>query len=624
MEAKSIKACLLSAFLVMLCMSLATEVAKGDADAIFRALWDQYTIATETGDIELIMSLWDDNGVKMGPDAPAVIGKDGIRGMMEGLYAAFDWECLIVQEEAVIAGDWGFSRITVTLSGTPKGGGDTITWPPAKCLDIFKKQADGSWKLYIDCYNFDAPIPAEEVAGNSPGPELTTPAQADDADAMYREMCDLYTLACTTGDVDLYVSNYTDDGVQLPPGSPILIGSEQIRARISATFDLFNLEMTIHPQEAEISGDWAFGRCDYSVSLTPKEGGPTTTFDAAKDLDIFKRQADGSWKYYISCWSPNGPPRLIPPEPYDNVFFMSLSPGLNMISLPLEPITPYTARSLAEEIGATVVIKYDPTLGRFEGFTPAASGDGFALNGGEGYIVNVPAGGTITFTGAPWTNEPPVEIQEAPPVAPTSGAWAFVVSGSVLGGEMMSASNGGYTAVVKNLQTGEVFTESVDPSGYFAAAWADLNRKAVIGAGDRVEVAVMDSNGSIVSGPFVHEVTLDAIRDAVVNVRLNLGDIIPAKSVLLQNYPNPFNPETWVPYHLSSANPVVVKIYSTSGQLIRTLDLGHKDAGVYASRSKAAYWDGKNEAGEEVASAVYFYSITAGDFSAMRKMVVKK
>jgi hypothetical protein len=167
-------------------------------------------------------------------------------------------------------------------------------------------------------------------------------------------------------------------------------------------------------------------------------------------------------------------------------------------------------------------------------------------------------------------------------------------------------------------------TESVDPSGYFAAAYADLSRKAVIGTGDKVEVAVMDSSGSIVSGPFVHDITLDAIRNAVVNVRLNLGDIIPARSVLLQNYPNPFNPETWMPYHLSDANPVVVKVYSASGQLIRTLDLGHKDAGVYASRSKAAYWDGKNEAGEEVASAVYFYSITAGDFSAMRKMVVKK
>ena len=164
----------------------------------------------------------------------------------------------------------------------------------------------------------------------------------------------------------------------------------------------------------------------------------------------------------------------------------------------------------------------------------------------------------------------------------------------------------------------------IGSSGYFAAAWADLNRKAVISAGDKVEVAVLDSDGGIVSGPFVHEVTLDSIRDAVVNVRLTLGDIIPADSALLQNYPNPFNPETWIPYHLSDANPVMVKIYSISGQLIRTLDLGYRDAGIYASRSKAAYWDGRNEAGEEVTSSVYFYSITAGDFSAIRKMVISK
>jgi predicted ester cyclase len=316
-----------------------------------------------------------------------------------------------------------------------------------------------------------------------------------------------------------------------------------------------------------------------------------------------------------------GPEPEVPDKDYTNVFFISLEQGLNMISVPLEPVISYTARSLAEEIGSTMVIRYDPVLRKFVGFTPAALGDGFGVGGGEGYIVNVPEARTVTFTGAAWTSNPPVE---AAPPAQTISTWAFVVSGSVLDGDLMSISDGDYTAVVKNLRTGEMFAESVGPSGYFTAAWADLNRIAVIGAGDRVEVAVLDSNGSIVSGPFVHEVTLDAIRDAVLNMHLNLGDIIPARSVLLQNYPNPFNPETWIPYHLSNANPVMVKIYSTSGQLIRTLDLGHKNAGVYASRSEAAYWDGKNEAGEEVASAVYFYSITAGSFSAMRKMVVKK
>ena len=137
-------------------------------------------------------------------------------------------------------------------------------------------------------------------------------------------------------------------------------------------------------------------------------------------------------------------------------------------------------------------------------------------------------------------------------------------------------------------------------------------------------MAVTNSSGKLVSGPYVHEVTLDEVRNAVLDVQLRLGHIIPEKSALLQNYSNPFNPETWIPYHLKDAAPVSIGIYNATGQLIRTLDLGHKDAGVYVSWSKAAYWDGKYEAGEEVASGLYFYSITTGDFSATRKMIVTK
>lgn len=93
---------------------------------------------------------------------------------------------------------------------------------------------------------------------------------------------------------------------------------------------------------------------------------------------------------------------------------------------------------------------------------------------------------------------------------------------------------------------------------------------------------------------------------------------------LYQNYPNPFNPDTWIPYQLAEYVDIVIRIYNGSGQLIKTLDLGNKPAGFYTARDKAAYWDGKNEAGEEVASGTYFYSIKAGDFAATMKMVVKK
>ncbi len=305
-------------------------------------------------------------------------------------------------------------------------------------------------------------------------------------------------------------------------------------------------------------------------------------------------------------------------EAYMNVFFMSLAPGLSMISLPLKPIKPYTARSLAEEIGATVVIKYDETLGSFVGYTMDIPDFGFLIEGGRGYIVNVPEGKVVPFVGAAWTNEPPVE---AAPPAQRDSAWAFAVSGSVEG---VSVRDGAYTVTVKNLRTGDTFTEEISPSGYFVAAYADLTREAVIEVGDRIEVAVLDSSGELVSGPSVHKVTLEGIRDAVMSVRLRLGHTIPAKSVLLQNYPNPFNPETWIPYNLRDASPVTISIYNAAGQLIRTLDLGHRVPGVYTSRSRAAYWDGKNEAREQVASGVYFYTIQAGDFTATKKMVVAK
>ena len=98
----------------------------------------------------------------------------------------------------------------------------------------------------------------------------------------------------------------------------------------------------------------------------------------------------------------------------------------------------------------------------------------------------------------------------------------------------------------------------------------------------------------------------------------------PTETTLLPNYPNPFNPETWIPYQLSSPSDVTVRIYAINGNLVRRLALGHQATGVYQSRSRAAYWDGRNEVGEPVASGIYFYTLTAGEFSATRKMLIRK
>ncbi len=101
-----------------------------------------------------------------------------------------------------------------------------------------------------------------------------------------------------------------------------------------------------------------------------------------------------------------------------------------------------------------------------------------------------------------------------------------------------------------------------------------------------------------------------------------LAALRPVETLLLANYPNPFNPETWIPYHLANASDVVITIYDVRGSVVRRLVLGHQREGYYTSRSRAAYWDGRNTIGERVASGIYFYQLQTENISLLRKMVI--
>ena len=103
-----------------------------------------------------------------------------------------------------------------------------------------------------------------------------------------------------------------------------------------------------------------------------------------------------------------------------------------------------------------------------------------------------------------------------------------------------------------------------------------------------------------------------------------LALMIPDKTVLRANYPNPFNPETWIPYHLANDTEVQIGIYDIQGVLVRQFNLGYQKAGYYTDRTKAVYWDGRNEIGEPVASGVYFYTLTTDDYTGTRRMVIIK
>ena len=103
-----------------------------------------------------------------------------------------------------------------------------------------------------------------------------------------------------------------------------------------------------------------------------------------------------------------------------------------------------------------------------------------------------------------------------------------------------------------------------------------------------------------------------------------LAALTPKETSLFPNYPNPFNPETWIPYQLAAPADVTLTIYAIDGTVVRTLALEHQPVGIYQDKSRAAYWDGKNALGEAVASGVYFYTLTAGNFTATRKMLIRK
>ena len=323
------------------------------------------------------------------------------------------------------------------------------------------------------------------------------------------------------------------------------------------------------------------------------------------------------------------------------------------------------------------MIQLDAATQRFVGYTVADESDGFGIEGSKGYIVNTPSGGMVKFTGDAWDNqpeppepppeepaaeEPPAEpevaeepaaeeapaddaaadagaadaggddaaAEEAPaeedaPAAPAlstlKSAWAFIVTSEIQGMETGTA----YTLVAENLRTGTIATENVTSDvKRSSAVWADLNRKSVVEAGDRLKIALYDERGSIVSGPFQRTVTTTDIRDAFLNLELTVGDVQPQDTILAQNFPNPFNPETWIPYQLSQPTEVSIQIYDVSGHLVRTLDLGWQPTGSYMTPSSAAYWDGRNAVGEQVASGIYFYTLQTANFAATRRMVILK
>ena len=143
------------------------EVVDVEADiSAINSNIKQYTSSMNAGDLDSWISLWADDAVQLGPDAPAVIGKEQIRAKYESIFPLFTFSMTINNEDVKISGDLAVSHGNYTVSMTPKAGGETIEID-GKYLSIEERQADGSWKIIRSCFNDNAPPEKAELEGTA-------------------------------------------------------------------------------------------------------------------------------------------------------------------------------------------------------------------------------------------------------------------------------------------------------------------------------------------------------------------------------------------------------------------------------------------------------------------------
>ena len=307
-------------------------------------------------------------------------------------------------------------------------------------------------------------------------------------------------------------------------------------------------------------------------------------------------------------------------------FKLDLVRGINLMDVPLEPGTPWHLSDLASFIGKELsyIVWHSKTTGQFISYFsdfPVDSPANKAVMGGDGYIVFMNAPKTVTFVGQAWSN---TTVPAAPSLL--TGTATLVLDGLMFGdetGELLE----GVKVIMTNLRTGETVhgvTGEFGIPGRYTLTFADITGRSIAKPGDMLRLSVLDVYGQPVIEPITHPVNRDELETGLIDIPRLRVPLRPRKTELLANYPNPFNPETWMPFRLSEATEVSIDIYNALGQIIQTLHLGHTASGNYLNRMRAAHWDGNNNAGESVASGVYFYVLRAGKFTASRKMIVLK
>ena len=312
---------------------------------------------------------------------------------------------------------------------------------------------------------------------------------------------------------------------------------------------------------------------------------------------------------------------------------ITLHPGMNLVGVPLKDsrITRVSDLLGLEGMKDNITLAIVSDNGEFKLTESVGDSGDIAVPGGQSFILVAQRAATVDISGTGWSNS---DTAVAPSMAltgigVTDITQVLAVTGSigspVGGASLPRPSDSVFRVTVKNLSTGTVDTATTAGEGAgYRLTFVDIETGRAAQVGDILELSAHSAYPLIGVHPVRHVVTVEDVKRSYIPLAELVAYEIPAKTELLLNYPNPFNPETWIPYRLAKDAFVTVTIYDQRGRVVRDIAVGHRIAAVYESRAKAIYWDGRTEFGERVASGIYFYTLTAGDYAATRKMVILK
>ena len=308
---------------------------------------------------------------------------------------------------------------------------------------------------------------------------------------------------------------------------------------------------------------------------------------------------------------------------------INLNQGLNLVGLPLRDPRIQRVSDLftLDGIGGNVPVIILTDNGDLRPVGRAGDPEDITITGGQGFMMTAQRAATVTLSGDGWYNAAGTSV--APQVALKGIEVKHTTPVLALRGALVDKGAGlkvsTFRVTVKNLSTGRAVATAATPdeAGYQLTV-VDIETGRAATVGDILEIVAKSPDPSVGIQPLRYTVTAEDVKRSYIQLPDLVAYEIPAETELLPNYPNPFNPETWIPYRLAEDAFVTLTIYDLSGYVVRRIDVGHRIASAYENQSKAIYWDGRNALGEQVASGVYFYALSAGDFSATRKMLILK